>query len=233
MRLDKFICYSTTLDRPAARTQIMAGQVWVNGEPCTEVAKQVHENNDIRLAGQVLTARAPRYVMFHKRANTLCSHQDGAYPSLFHELKLDNAEHLHLVGRLDADTTGLVLLTDDGRWSYRLSHPDQGVSKTYRVYLRDPLADHVAALFSDGLLLQGEAKPTLAAQLVLVSEREVLLSITEGRFHQVKRMFAAVGNKVVALHREQIADIRLDIPLGEWRYLTPDEVLESAERCQI
>ena len=212
-----------------ARAEIVMGKVSVNGEICTEIAKQVHENNDIQLSGQVLTARAPRYLLFHKRAGTLCSHQDGAYPSLFHEIALDNAEHLHLVGRLDADTTGLVLLTDDGRWSYKLSHPDSGCSKTYRVTLRDPLADHIEALFSQGILLQGEAKPTLPAQLVLVSEREVLLSITEGRFHQVKRMFAAVGNKVVTLHREQIAEIRLDIPLGEWRYLTVQEVLIKAE----
>ena len=190
----------------------------------------MHENNHISWLGQVLKARAPRYLMLHKAAGTLSSHQDGAYPSLFNGLALEKAADLHLVGRLDADTTGLVLLTDDGRWSFQITHPQSGCSKVYRVTLKSPLADQVAVLFEQGIKLQGEAKLTLPALVEQVSDKEVLLTITEGRFHQVKRMFAAVGNKVVGLHREQIGGIQLDVPLGEWRHLTAAEIASCAPK---
>lgn len=228
MRLDKFICYSTTLDRAQARAEISAARVTVNGEPCLDAAKQVHENNLICWGVQVLKTRPPRYLMLHKAAGTLCSHQDGAYPSIFKDLNIEQAAELHLVGRLDADTTGLVLLTDDGRWSYQLSHPQSSCSKVYRVTLRSELAADAPEHFKRGMQLQGEAELTLPAHLEPVADKEVLLTITEGRFHQVKRMFAAVGNKVVALHRVQIGSIVLDMPEGAWRYLTPAEILSNS-----
>lgn len=227
MRLDKFVCRSTQLDQAQSRATIAAGQVEVNNEIATDPAQQVHESNYISLAGQRLTPRPPRYIMLHKPAGYLCSHQDGAYPSIFQWLTLENAEQLHLVGRLDADTTGLVLVTDDGRWSYHLTHPDNGCSKVYRITLRNPISCDTAKQFAQGLLLQGETRATLPAQLHTVTPTEVLLTLTEGRFHQVKRMFAAVGNKVVALHREQVGQLQLDIPVGEWRYLTPAEVANN------
>lgn len=224
MRLDKFICRSSKLDQAQARATITAGKVEVNNEIATNPAQQVHENNHISLAGQRLTPRPPRYIMLHKPAGYLCSHQDGAYPSIFHWLTLEHAEQLHLVGRLDADTTGLVLVTDDGRWSYHLTHPDNGCRKVYRVTLRSPVSGDTAQQFSQGLMLQGETRTTLPAQLQIITPTEILLTLTEGRFHQVKRMFAAVDNKVVALHREQIGQLQLDTPVGEWRYLTPAEI---------
>ena len=230
MRLDKFLCYSTTLDRAQARAEIAAGRVAVNGQPCLDDAKQVHENNHITWSDQQLKARAPRYLMLHKAPGTLCSHQDGAYPSLFNGLTIEKAEDLHLVGRLDADTSGLVLLTDDGRWSYHITHPQSGCSKVYRVTLKRPLAEPITELFSQGIQLQGETELTLPALVATVSPTEVLLTLTEGRFHQVKRMFAAVGNKVVGLHREQIGSIQLDVPQGAWRYLTAEEVLDNSSQ---
>ncbi|MBR9859099.1 MAG: 16S rRNA pseudouridine(516) synthase, partial [Gammaproteobacteria bacterium] len=114
--------------------------------------------------------------------------------------------------------------TDDGRWSFNIIRPQQQCEKVYRVGLRDPLAENVAERFAQGLLLQGESAPTLPAGLEVVSAREVLLTITEGRFHQVKRMFAAVGNRVISLHREQIGSLKLDVESGQWRHLTTDEV---------
>lgn len=224
MRLDKFICYSSDLDLAQARAEIINKQVRVTGEICTEPAQQVHAHNGIEWCGRKLIPRAARYLMLHKKPNTLCSHQDGAYPSLFRDLKLEKSELLHLVGRLDADTTGLVLLTDDGRWSYRLTHPQAGCKKVYRVTLRSALSHDTAQHFKQGIQLQGEAKLTLPAHLEPLTANEALVTITEGRFHQVKRMFAAVNNKVVALHREQIGEIQLNIAVGEWRYLTADEI---------
>lgn len=206
---------------------IAAGKVEVNNGIITDPTQQVHENNHISLAGQRLTPRPPRYIMLHKPAGYLCSHRDGVYPSIFQWLTIDKAEQLHLVGRLDADTTGLILLTDDGRWSYHLTHPANGCSKVYRVTLRNPVRHDTGQRFNQGLLLQGETRATLPAQLHIVTPTEVLLTLTEGRFHQVKRMFAAVGNKVVTLHREQISHLCLDVSLGEWRYLTTAEIANN------
>ena len=228
MRLDKFLCKSTDLDRKAASVAILSGSITVNGAIVTDCAMQVHENNTVSLNGKPLAPRPSRYIMLHKPANTLCSNVDGAYPSLFHLLDIDRAFDLHIVGRLDADTTGLVLLTDDGRWSFNIISPQYQCEKIYRVQLRDPLDSEataaIAAKFAAGLNLQGETALTLPATLQQVDEKTVLLTLTEGKFHQVKRMFAAVGNKVVALHRAQIGAVTLDVDVGEWRNLTLAEI---------
>jgi 16S rRNA pseudouridine516 synthase len=224
MRLDKFICKSTELSRPEATEQINKGGVSVNAEVVTDASTQVHENNHITLNGKLLTARVSRYIMMHKPLNTICSNADQVYPSLLHLVDVDKAFDLHIAGRLDADTTGLVLITDDGRWSYNIITPKQQCKKVYRVGLRDPIAADVASRFEQGVQLQGEKAVTLPATLEIVSDKEVLLTITEGKHHQVKRMFAAVGNRVVNLHREKIGDVSLDIAPGTWRYLSTDEI---------
>ena len=225
MRLDKFICKSTELSKAEALLRIGSGDVSVNGEITTNEAMQVHENNTVLLNG--ITSKRPRafrYVLMHKPAGTICSNIDEVYPSLFNHLDIDNVSELHIAGRLDADTTGMVLITDDGRWSYNITVPTKACRKVYRVVLSKPIADGVVDTFKQGVQLQGEQHLTRPADLEIVSPKEVLLTITEGKFHQVKRMFAAVGNRVNTLHREAIGDVSLDLKVGEWRYLTHDEV---------
>ena len=224
MRLDKFICKSTELKRNEAVKVIHAGKVVVNDDVITNEATQVHENNKITLNGQRLKARSYRYIMMHKPVDTICSNVDEAYPSVFNYIDIDKASELHIAGRLDTDTTGLVLLTDDGRWSFNIISPNKQCEKVYRVVLRDAIADDVALKFKNGVQLKGEYQLTLPAKLDVISPKEVLLTITEGKYHQVKRMFAAVANRVVSLHREKIGDIHLDIEVGQWRYLSADEV---------
>ncbi|MCL1058563.1 pseudouridine synthase [Shewanella gelidimarina] len=224
MRLDKFLCKSTELTRIAATQCIELGEVSVNDNVITEARFQVHENNCVVWQGERLVARRSRYIMLHKPVDTLSSNVDGDYPSLFRCIDVDRADDLHIVGRLDADTSGLVLLTDDGRWSFEIIRPEKQCPKTYRVTLRDPISDDVAAKFLVGVQLQNEAQLTAPAELTRVTEKEVLLTITEGKYHQVKRMFAAVGNRVNGLHREQIGSLQLDVELAQWRYLTADEV---------
>lgn len=224
MRLDKFICKSTDLTRNEATLLINAGNIIVNNEVVSNEATQVHENNDVLLDGKKLIARASRYILMHKPLNTICSNIDEVYPSLFNYIDVEKAEDLHIAGRLDADTTGLVLITDDGRWSFNIITPNKQCEKTYRVGLRNPIADDAADKFKQGVLLQGEKQLTLPAKLDVVTSNEVLLTITEGKYHQVKRMFSAIGNRVVTLHREQIGNIKLDIEVGKWRFLTPEEV---------
>lgn len=224
MRLDKFICKSTSLSKPQALAAIHDGEVCVNGEIAQNEAMQVHENNLVTLNGSPLKARPFRYLLMHKPADTICSNIDERYPSVFNYVAVENVSELHIVGRLDADTTGLVLMTDDGRWSYNITVPSKQCEKCYRVGLSRPIAENVAALFKRGVQLQGEDTLTRPARLEVINPQEVLLTITEGKFHQVKRMFSAVGNRVVSLHREKIGAIQLDVPQGQWRYLTDDEV---------
>ncbi len=228
MRIDKFICKSTELTRNEAKKLLKMGDVRVNGEVIKNAATQVHENNCVTVNGEELTARTSRYIMMHKPLDTICSNIDEVYPSLLNYIEVDKAFDLHIAGRLDADTTGLVLVTDDGRWSHNIISPKKDCEKVYRVNLRNEIKDDKAAelieRFKSGLQLQGEDQLTLPAKLEIITESLVLLTITEGKYHQVKRMFAAVGNKVVGLHRQQIGKISLDIELGEWRYLTEDEV---------
>ena len=224
MRLDKFICKSSTLNIQQAREVIDAGLVIVNDQVADKPNAQVHENNTITLNGQPLRARPFRYLMLHKPASTVCSNIDEAYPSVFSALSIPDSDELHIAGRMDADTTGLVLATDDGRWSFNIIRPNQLCPKVYQVRLRDAVTSSTAESFKSGLLLQGETKPTLPATLEILSPRDVRLTITEGRYHQVKRMFAAVGNRVNSLQREQIGHVNLDIPEGQWRKLSSAEV---------
>ncbi|MEY8216547.1 MAG: pseudouridine synthase [Colwellia sp.] len=240
MRLDKFICKSTELTRSEAKKLLKSGDVRVNGGVAKNASMQVHENNSITIDGQILTARTSRYFMLHKLPDSICSNVDEVYPSVLNFIEVDKAFDLHIAGRLDADTTGLVLITDDGRWSHNVISPKKDCQKIYRVWLRNAIsaekADALIARFKQGLQLQGEASLTRPAELVLVTENdvagagnygsnEVLLTITEGKYHQVKRMFAAVGNRVVGLHREQIGHIQLaDLAPGDWRCLTDEEV---------
>ncbi len=228
MRLDKFVCKSTELTRKEAIQCIHSGEVFVNGEVATSEATQVHENNRVLLNGDKLKARDFRYILMNKPAGTVCSNIDEVYPSLFNYLEVDKVSELHIAGRLDADTTGLVLITDDGRWSFNITLPSNDCRKIYRVQLSQAIpAEHRQDLidqFKKGLQLQGEMGLTRPAKLDIITPKEVLLTITEGKFHQVKRMFAAVGNRVVGLHREQIGEVCLDLDVGQWRYLSKNEV---------
>ena len=224
MRLDKFICKSTHLTKAEAIGRIQDGDVIVNGDTVTIERTQVHEDNHIILDGQRLQARPFRYIVVHKSVDTICSNIDEAYPSLFSGLGIANTSELHVAGRLDADTTGLVLVTDDGRWSFDIIRPSLACEKVYRVNLSQEINADATARLKSGVQLQGESNLTLPAKLEVVGPKEVLLTIVEGRYHQVKRMFAAVGNRVIGLHRERVGAVTLDIEEGQWRYLTAEEV---------
>lgn len=230
MRLDKFICKSTDLSREEAQEVICQGEVSVNGETIVEPSVQVHENNHIELKGGTLLLRPSRYIMLHKPMNTLSSHIDGDYPSVMACLGFERVDDLHIAGRLDADTTGLLLITDDGRWSFNIFNPKYHCEKTYRVILRDAISCDAITQLEQGVLLQNEPKPTLPAKVEVLDSKLVLLTITEGRYHQVKRMFAAVGNRVNGLHRQKVGNLELDIPVGDWRYLTTQEAADFGVR---
>ncbi|WP_252178695.1 16S rRNA pseudouridine(516) synthase RsuA [Endozoicomonas sp. 4G] len=230
MRLDKFLCESTELTRSESKRLLKAGSVTVEGIIVKNPACKVSDDSEILLDGAPLNRVGFRYIMLNKPVDTLCSTLSGTeaerYPSVIELLDVIKSDRLRIAGRLDADTTGLVLITDDGQWSHRITSPVKKCSKRYRVELAMPLDHSAIEPFAEGIQLHGEKKPTRPAQLEFISDQEVLLTIHEGKYHQVKRMFAALGNRVTALHREQIGAITLDPELeaGEWRYLTEEEI---------
>ena len=236
MRLDKFIAKSTAFTKPEVMNLILGNHIKVNDVVIVSCSFQVHENNHITLNNQVLVSRPFRYILLNKPVNVICANVDQVYPSVLNLLRVEksdqvlntktveNVGELHIAGRLDVDTTGLILITDDGRWTFQITLPNNGCKKVYRVTLSRPFNADLKQRFKKGIQLQGEASLTLPADIEQVDHNEVLLTITEGKYHQVKRMFAAVGNRVIALHREQIGDVKLDVKSGEWRYLTDFEV---------
>lgn len=235
MRLDKYLCESTELTRSQAKKALHRGEVTCNGQVEKNAAFKVPRESDVRLDGALLKVRGLRYIMLNKPADTLCSNVDEEYPSVLALLDVPKARSLHIAGRLDADTTGLVLITDDGHWSHRVTSPakacgKKACGKRYRVQLADSLPESgresLVEQFATGIQLKGEKGLTKPALLEVFTPAEVLLTINEGKYHQVKRMFAAIGNRVVGLHREQIGPIVLDESLsaGQWRYLTEAEV---------
>lgn len=226
MRLDKFICRCTELSRSDAKKYLKRGAIKVADEIIKDPGFQVYPESLVTLNGNLLSFATARYIMLHKPADCICSNVDELYPSVLHLVEVDRAFDLHIAGRLDADTTGLVLITDDGQWSHKITSPKKECQKRYRVQLSKPIPENAVQRFKEGVQLQNEPKLTKPALLEVLAEKEALLTISEGKYHQVKRMFAAIGNRVIGLHREQIGDIELeqDLSLGEWRYLTDEEV---------
>lgn len=226
MRLDKFLCDALGATRKEATKIIKSGDVTVDGVIQKSGAFKVTEDNSVEWQDREVRMQGPRYIMLFKPDGFVCSHEDGFNHTAFVLLDEVKMENLHFAGRLDVDTTGLVLITDDGQWSHRITSPKHKCAKTYRVWLADPVQDNYVKAFEEGIELRNEKVPTLPAQLEIIDEKEVLLTIHEGKYHQVKRMFAALGNKVEGLHRESVGNIVLDEMLepGEYRYLTQEEI---------
>lgn len=227
MRLDKFIAENTGLTRSQAAKVLKSGEVTVNGKIEKSGAAKISQDDEICYQGEPLEwVEEGQYFMLYKPQGYICSNDDGEYPTVFQFFDYPLMTKLHTAGRLDVDTTGLVLLTDDGKWSHRITSPKHHCEKTYLVTLADPVEDFYAEKFAEGILLRGEKDPTLPAQLEILDDYNVNLTISEGRYHQVKRMFAALGNKVEALHRWRIGDVVLDETLaeGEFRPLTQAEI---------
>ncbi len=227
MRLDKFLCDSLGVTRKEANQLIKRKEISVDGAMRNVASIQVNDSSKVEWKERQLTISGPRYIMLFKPDGYVCSHEDATNPTAFvllDEIKMDK---LHFAGRLDVDTTGLVLITDDGKWSHRITSPKHNCSKRYRVWLAEPIQDDYIEKFEQGIQLNNEKDLTLPATLEIIDreENEVLLTIQEGKYHQVKRMFAALGNKVEGLHRDTIGSIQLDETLepGQYRYLTAEE----------
>jgi 16S rRNA pseudouridine516 synthase len=231
MRLDKFLSQYTDYSRSQIQQLVKANRVAVNGELIKKADHKLNGSEQVMLDNRQIEAFSARYIMLYKPLGYVCANSDSEHPVVLDLLDMARKLDLQIAGRLDIDTTGLVLLTDDGQWNHRITAPKQECTKTYLVTTADPIHDDVIQLFAQGIQLHGEKNLTRPAQLGILSSHTARLQIHEGKYHQVKRMFAATGNRVVQLHRESIGAIQLDPALapGEYRALTKTEIQEAMQ----
>ncbi len=227
MRLDKYIAHYTDLTRSQARTAIRRGRVKVDGIKCKEVAATLPPHNLVQLDDETVRSFGPRYFQLNKPAGFVCSTDDPVHPIALSLLKNEiTLEGLHYAGRLDCDVTGLVLISDDGSWTHALSSPRKRCGKIYQVQTSADIPEFAVERFQQGMMLRGETRETLPAKLQIHSARAATVTLFEGRYHQVKRMFASIAAPVANLHRVSIGEILLDSGLkpGEYRALTEAEI---------
>jgi len=226
MRLDKYISHATGLPREYVKRVIRNKKVTVNGTMVKSASAHIAEADAVCLEGEPLTLPGPRYLMLHKPAGYICATEDGEHPIVLDLLRDTDPEGLSIAGRLDIDTTGLVLLSDDGQWLHRVTSPRHLFSKVYRAVLHEPVNEGTVAAFAAGMSLRGEDKPTAPALCVPLPGNGAEVTLNEGRYHQVKRMFAACGYHVLALHRVSIGAVQVDNTLAEGasRPLTQEEM---------
>lgn len=232
LRLDRLLSNMGYGSRKEIQALAANGGVWLDGEPLYRADARLPLTPDLpeRLTvdGEALDPLPGLTLLLHKPVGVTCSHKDAGklvYELLPHRWRRREPA-LSTIGRLDKDTSGLLLLTDDGALLHKVISPKHHVEKRYRVTLARPLHGDEAALFASGrLMLEGEEKPLLPAQLTVDGKQAATLVITEGRYHQVRRMFAQVGNHVEALHRDRVGGLELphDLPPGEFLVLRDAE----------
>ncbi|WP_166267970.1 pseudouridine synthase [Marinobacter caseinilyticus] len=226
MRLDRFISKHTEHSHQTARLLVARGRVRVNQQQVHDLRADIDRFATVTLDGEVLQENTAHYLMLHKPVGYLSATRDPCHPTVLELVAPELRPCLHIGGRLDRSTSGLLILTNDGLWSRRLTEPKLKVPKVYHLRTAAPISAETAHRFAEGIYLSYEDLTTSPAQLQQLGEREARLTIYEGRYHQVKRMFTAVGNRIVALHRERMGSIDLgeDLSSGAYRALTPIEI---------
>ncbi len=239
-RIDKILSHEGFGTRKEIKRLLRSGAVTVNGERITDASAKISAGTDeITVCGKPVALRTHVYLMMNKSSGAVCAHKDGLHRTVFDFLDERYRtgrllDELHLVGRLDLDTEGLLLFTTDGKLTHRITSPKSDIPKTYFVRLCNAESEerqrNITACFAQGIRIpaednDGEADCKSAA-LRWFSAEECALTIREGRYHQVKRMFKAVGNAVSYLKRTAVAALVLDETLlpGEYRELTAEEI---------
>ncbi len=226
MKLDRLLARHQHMGRSAAHRVLAQGRVSVDGTVTRDSHHEVSRFASVVLDGiELQHGTRLIYLMLHKPVGWLSATKDAQHPTVIDLIDDPDKESLHLAGRLDRSTSGLVLLTNDGRWSKRVMDAEHRVPKVYRVQTQEPIRVEDVQAFARGFHFHTEDIITLPAKLEIIGEREALLTLHEGRYHQVKRMFHRVQNRVIALHRESVGDLSLgDLAPGQWRALTTAEV---------
>ncbi|SEI13382.1 pseudouridine synthase [Pseudomonas asplenii] len=227
MRLDRFLSNLPRFNRQQVRLLLVQRRIRVDGQATADPHHEVREFSRVEVDDEVVQAGRPaRYFMLHKPQGCVSATRDPQHRTVLDLLQEPDVDELHIAGRLDFNTTGLMLLTNDGQWSRRLTQPLTKLPKVYYVETEQEIGPHYAETFAKGLYFAFEDLTTQPAELQLLGPRKARLSIVEGRYHQVKRMFGHFDNKVVRLHRERMGPLVLDDALapGQYRALTSEEI---------
>ena len=237
MRLDDLLYSQGFGTRRVCAGLIEQGYVNLGPQTCTDPAAELDVADpafEFVVQGAHWRFHERAYLMLHKPAGTECSHRPGAWPSVYTLLPAPlrqrptpgKVQGVQAVGRLDQDTTGLLLLSDDGAFIHRMNAPRRHVPKVYEVTTKHALDEHQLERLRGGVVLDDDPRPVRAAACEAVNEHHLRLTLTEGKYHQVKRMVAAVGNRVEGLHRSRIGGLALPVDLapGQWRWLDADDL---------
>ena len=227
MRVDRFLSNLPQFNRKQVRLLLVERRVTVEGVAVSDPHHDVREFSQVCVDGEILQAGKPaRYFMLHKPRGCVSATSDPQHSTVLDLLDEPDKAELHIAGRLDFNTTGLMLITNDGQWSRRLTQPQTKLPKVYHVQTEQDIGPEYAVTFAAGVYFAFEDLTTQPAELVRLAPRTARLSIIEGRYHQVKRMFGHFDNKVIGLHRERMGPLALDASLapGQYRPLTDDEI---------
>ncbi len=228
MKLSRILSNQNGVSRKQANALIAAGRVTVNDTVCTEASMDTDRFATVAVDGSIVQHGTEA----HKPAGYLSATEDKVHPTVLDLIAPDLRSGLHIAGRLDRATTGLLILTNNGTWSRGLTDPKVRIPKVYLVTTAYPMSPETADRFAEGIWFEYEQLTTSPAHIELIDATNARLTIYEGRYHQVKRMFHAVGNRVVSLHRERMGAIALDGELqpGEYRALNQQETQSIPSR---
>ncbi|MHC8340552.1 pseudouridine synthase [Pseudomonas sp. HLT2-19-2] len=227
MRVDRFLSNLPRFNRKQVRLLLVEKRVRIDGTIVSDPHAEVREFSRVDVDDEVLQVGKPvRHFMLHKPAGCVSATRDPEHPTVLDLIHEPDKDELHIAGRLDFNTTGLILITNDGSWSRRLTQPQTKLPKVYYVETEQDIGPEYAVAFTEGLYFAFEDLTTQPAELVLLGAKSARLSIVEGRYHQVKRMFGHFDNKVLRLHRESMGPLVLDSALkpGEYRALRIEEI---------
>lgn len=234
-KLDRYLSAQLGINRRDVKPMLAQGRIFINGSHAVDVYQFVDEFTHVVVDGLVLQAQTPVYIMMNKPMGVVSATKDKKHKTVVDLLDRADRTDLHIVGRLDFNSSGLVLLTNDGRWSRRLTAPEAKVIKVYRVTLARPISDDYVNAFAEGMYFSYENITTRPAKLEIIDEVTADVYLIEGRYHQIKRMFGRFQNPVLTLHRSAVGGLRLDPSLapGESRELTEIELSEAANPQQL
>lgn len=227
MRIDRFLSNLPRFNRQQVRLLLVQRRLRIDGQWISDPKAEVRAFSRVELDDEVLQAGKPaRYFMLHKPMGCVSATRDPEHKTVLDLIHEPDPQELHIAGRLDYNTTGLMLITNDGSWSRRLTQPQTKLPKLYYVETEQEIGPEYVETFAQGLYFAFENLTTLPAHLQILGPRSARLSIVEGRYHQVKRMFGHFNNKVVRLHRERMGPLVLDEHLapGAYRALSADEI---------
>jgi 16S rRNA pseudouridine516 synthase len=229
-RLDRLISELCQINKKKVRLILAQQRITVDGVLALDIDLIVDQFSRVVMDDEVLQENQPYYIMLNKPIGVVCATKDEKHKTVIDlltgQFDQETIASLHIVGRLDLNTSGLVLLTNDSRWSERLTSPEYKVKKSYQVTLENPLTTEYIDAFAQGMYFHYEKITTKPAMLCIISPFEAQVILTEGRYHQIKRMFGRFRNPVIGLHRHSIGQLTLDESLqyGESRLLNVSEV---------